>query len=99
MLEDHVKEHGVVEREGKLQTPVSLWTSVFGFATGEVRTLAAFRRNYNTTAEKTLTARIFYHRLTLRLADFLCDLVELRLDKVAVPTRSAMSSTAPETLP
>jgi FOG: Transposase and inactivated derivatives len=85
MLEDHAEEHGVVEREGKLQIPALVWAFVFGFATGESRTLAAFRRSYNSTADKTLTAGGFYHRLTPRLADFLCDLVEQRLDEVAVP--------------
>ena len=85
MLEDHAEERGVVEREGKLQIPALVWTFVFGFATGESRTLAGFRRSYNSTAEETLTAGGFYHRLTPRLADFLCDLVEQRLDEVAVP--------------
>ena len=85
MLKDHAEEHGVVEREGKLQIPALVWTFVFGFATGESRTLAAFRRSYNSTADKTLTAGGFYHRLTPQLADFLCDLVEQRLDEVAVP--------------
>jgi len=85
MLEDHAEEHGVVEREGKLQIPALVWAFVFGFATGESRTLAAFRRSYNSTADKTLTAGGFYQRLTPRLADFLCDLVEQRLDEVAVP--------------
>ena len=65
--------------------PALVWAFVFGFATGESRTLAAFRRSYNSTADKTLTAGGFYHRLTPRLADFLCDLVEQRLDEVAVP--------------
>ena len=41
MLEDHAEEHGVVEREGKLQIPALVWAFVFGFATGESRTLAA----------------------------------------------------------
>jgi len=85
MLEDHAEEHGVVEREGKLQIPALVWAFVFGFATGERRTLAGFRRSYNSTADETLTAGGFYQRLTPRLADFLCDLVEQRLDEVAVP--------------
>ena len=85
MLEDHAEEHGVVEREGKLQIPALVWAFVFGFATGESRTLAGFRRSYNSTADETLTAGGFYQRLTPRLADFLCDLVEQRLDEVAVP--------------
>jgi len=42
MLEDHAEEHGVVEREGKLQVPALVWTFVFGFAIGESRTLAGF---------------------------------------------------------
>ena len=69
MLEDHAEEHGVVEREGKLQIPALVWAFVFGFATGESRTLAGFRRSYNSTADETLTAGGFYHRLTPRLAD------------------------------
>jgi len=70
MLEDHAEEHGVVEREGKLQIPALVWTFVFGFAGGKSRTLAAFRRSYNSTADKTLTAGGFYQRLTPQLAEF-----------------------------
>ena len=33
MLEDHAEEHGVVEREGKLQIPALVWAFVFGFVT------------------------------------------------------------------
>jgi len=43
-LEEHAEELGVVEREGKLQVPVLVWALVFGFAAGESRTLAGFRR-------------------------------------------------------
>jgi putative transposase len=75
MLEDHAEEHGVVERDGKLQIPALVWTFMFGFATGERRTLAGFRRSYNSTADETLTAGGLYQRLTPRLAEFLCDLV------------------------
>jgi hypothetical protein len=32
MLKDHAEEHGVVEREGKLQIPALVWAFVFGFA-------------------------------------------------------------------
>ena len=76
MLEDHAEEHGVVKREGNLQIPTLVWAFVFGFATGGSRTLAGFRRSYNSTADETLTAGGFYHRITPLLADFLCDLVE-----------------------
>jgi IS4 transposase len=48
-LEEHAEELGVVEREGKLQIPVLVWSLVFGFAAGEDRTLAGFRRSYNAT--------------------------------------------------
>ena len=85
MLEEHAEELGVVERDGKLQIPALVWAFVFGFAAGESRTLAAFRRSYNSTADKTLTAGGFYQRLTPLLAEFLCDLVERRIDEVAVP--------------
>jgi len=85
MLEEHAEELGVVERDSKLQIPALVWAFVFGFAAGESRTLAAFRRSYNSTADKTLTAGGFYQRLTPLLAEFLCDLVERRLDEVAVP--------------
>jgi putative transposase len=85
MLEEHAEELGVVERDSKLQIPALVWAFVFGFAAGESRTLAAFRRSYNSTADKTLTAGGFYQRLTPLLADFLCDLVERRIDEVAVP--------------
>ena len=73
------------EREDKIQIPALLWAFVFGFVAGKSRTLAVFRRSYNSTADKILTAGGFYHWLTPRLADFLCDLVKQRLDEVAVP--------------
>ncbi len=63
MLEEHAEELGVVERDSKLQVPALVWAFVFGFAAGESRTLAAFRRSYNSTADKTLTAGGFYQRL------------------------------------
>jgi putative transposase len=85
MLEEHAEELGVVERDGKLQIPALVWAFVSGFAAGESRTLAAFRRSYNSTADKTLTAGGFYQRLTPLLADYLRDLVERRIDEVAVP--------------
>ena len=84
-LEDHVEAVGVVERDSKLQIPALVWLFVFGSAAGKSRTLAAFRRSYNSTADKTLTAGGFYQRLTPLLAEFLCDLVERRIDVVAVP--------------
>jgi putative transposase len=85
MLQEHAEEVGVVERDGKLQVPALVWAFVFGFASGASRTLAAFRRNYNNTADKTLSPGGFYQRLTPSLAEFLCDLVERRLDEIAVP--------------
>jgi IS4 transposase len=85
MLEEHAEELGVVERDGKFQIPAFVWAFVFGFAAGESRTLAAFRRCYNSTADKTLSPGGFYQRLTPLLAEFLRDLVERRIDEVAVP--------------
>ena len=73
------------EREGKLQIPVLVWSLVFGFAAGEDRTLAGFRRSYNSTADETISPGGFYHRLTPTLAAYLRDLVERGLDEVAVP--------------
>nr|WP_255376740.1 IS4 family transposase [Halorubrum sp. SD683] len=84
-LEEHAEELGVVEREGKLQIPVLVWALVFGFAAGESRTLAGFRRSYNSTADETISPGGFYHRLTPSLAEYLRDLVERGLDEVAVP--------------
>lgn len=43
MLRDHAEEIGVVERDGKI--PALVWTFVFGFAAGESRALAGFRRS------------------------------------------------------
>ena len=79
------EELGAVEREGKLQMPVLVWAFVFGFAAGESRTLAGFRRSYNSTADVTVSPGGFYHRLTPSLAEYLRDLVETVLDEVAVP--------------
>ncbi|SDK05526.1 putative transposase, partial [Halovenus aranensis] len=64
LLEEHAEELGVVERDGKLQMPAFVWSFVFGFAAGESRTLAGFRRSYNNTADKTLSPGGFYQRLT-----------------------------------
>jgi len=84
-LEDHAEAVGVVEREGKLQIPPLVWSLAFGFATGESRTLAAFRRSYNSSADKPLSPGGYYQRLTPALAEYLRDLVEFGLDEVAVP--------------
>ncbi|WP_434530116.1 IS4 family transposase (plasmid) [Haloarcula sp. NS06] len=84
-LEDHAEELGVVERESKLQIPVLVWAFVFGFAAGECRTLASFRRSYNSTADETISPGGFYQRLTPALAAYLRDLVERGLDEVAAP--------------
>ena len=84
-LEDHAEAVGVIEREGKLQIPPLVWSFAFGFATGESRTLAAFRRSYNSSADETLSPGGYYQRLTPDLAEYLRDLVEFGLDEVAVP--------------
>ena len=84
-LEEHAEELGVVERDRKLQIPAFLWAFVFGFAAGESRTLAGFRRSYNSTADETISPGGFYHRLTPSLAEYFRDLVEHGLDEVAVP--------------
>jgi len=84
-LEDHAEAVGVVEREGKLQIPPLVWSFAFGFATGESRTLAAFRRSYNSSADETLSPGGYYQRLTSDLAEYLRDLVEFGLEEVAVP--------------
>jgi hypothetical protein len=76
ILEEHAEELGVVERDSKLQILALVWAFVFGFAACERRTLAAFRRSYSSTADKTLTAGGFYQRLTPLLTEFLCDLVD-----------------------
>ena len=85
MLEDYAEEVGVVERNRKLQMPALVWSLVFGFATGESRSLADFRRSYNSTADDTLCPSGFYQQLTPELAEYLSDLVERGFDEVAVP--------------
>jgi putative transposase len=84
-FEEHAEELGVVEREGKLQIPILVWALVFGFAAGDSRTLAGFRRSYNSTADEPISPGGFYHRLTPSLATYLSDLVERGFDGVAVP--------------
>ncbi|MDB2272402.1 IS4 family transposase [Halorubrum ezzemoulense] len=84
-LEEHAEELGVVERDRKLQIPAFVWAFVFGFAVGESRTLAGFRRCYNSTADETISPGGFHQRLTPTLAEYLRDLVERGLDEVAVP--------------
>jgi IS4 transposase len=85
MLEDHADFLGVVERNRKLQMPALVWSLVFGSATGESRSLADFRRNYNSTADDTLCPSGFYQQLTPELAEYLNDLVEQGLDEVTTP--------------
>jgi len=65
--------------------PLSSGHLVFGFAAGESRTLAGFRRSYNSTADESISPGGFYQRLTPTLAEYLRDLVEHGLDEVAVP--------------
>jgi len=83
-LEKHAEELGVVERDRKLQIPAFVWAFVFGFAAGESRTLAGFRRSYNSTADETISPSGFYQWLTPTLAEYFRDLVERGLDEVAV---------------
>ena len=80
-LEEHAEELGVIEREGKLQIPVLVWALVFGFAAGESRTLAGFRRSYNSTADETISPGGFYHRLTPVLAEYLRDAGDADIDR------------------
>ena len=61
------------------------WCGRFGFATGESRTLAAFRHSYNSTADEPFSPGGFYQRLTPLFAAYLRDLVEFALGEVAVP--------------
>ena len=84
-LEEHAEELGVVERNRKTQMPALVWSFVFGFAAGESRTLAGFRRSYNATADETLSPGGFHQRLTPSFAAYLRDLVERGIDEVAVP--------------
>jgi len=95
-LEEHAEELGVVEREGKLQIPVLVWALVFGFAAGESRTLAGFRRSYNSTADETISPGGFYHRLTPTLAEYLRDLVEPRSTRSLSLMLLTLISTASE---
>ncbi len=85
MLEDHAEDVGVVERNRRLQMPALVWSLVFEFATGETRSLADFRRSYNSTPDETLCLGGFYQQLTPELAGYLSDLVERGLDEVAAP--------------
>ena len=89
-LEEHAEELGVVERDRKLQIPAFVWAFVFGFAAGESRALAGFRRCYNSTANETISPGGFYQRLTPTLAEYFRDLVETALDEVAVPNAVAL---------
>ena len=70
---------------GKLQILPLVWSFAFDFAAGERRTLAGFRRSYDSTADEPLSPGGYYQRLTPSLAEYLCDLVEFGLDEVAVP--------------
>ena len=86
-LKEHAEELGVVERDRKLQIPAFVWTFVFGFAAGESRTLAGFRRCYNSTADETISPCGFYQRLTPTLAEYLRDLVVIDCSPVSLSPR------------
>jgi len=96
-LEEHAEELGMVEHDRKLQIPAFVWAFVFGFAAGEGRTLADFRRCYNSTADKMLSLGGFYQRLTPTLAEYFSDLVESCLNKVAVPDTAGVMLSGLET--
>jgi len=86
-LEEHAEKLGVVERDRKLQIPAFVWAFVFGFAAGEGRTLADFRRCYNSTADKMLSPGGFYQRLTPTLAEYFSDPSRLLSTRSLFPTR------------
>jgi len=96
-LQEHAEELGVVERDGKLQISILVWALVFGFPEGESRTLAGFRRSYNSTADEPISPGDFYHRLTPSLATYLNDLVEAALDEVSVPNAVGADTDRSET--
>lgn len=58
---------------------------VIGFATGETRTLAEFRRSYNLTADETLSPGGFCQRLMPTLIEYLCVLSKTASNEVAIP--------------
>ena len=84
-LEDHAEAVGVVEHDSKDQILALVWTFVFGSRRWRSRTLAAFRRSYNSTADEPLSPGGFYQRLIPLFAAYLRDLVEFALDEIAVP--------------
>ena len=84
-LEEHAEELGVVEQNRKTQMPALVWSFVLGFAAGESRTLAGFRRSYNDTADETLSPGGSHQRLTPTFAEYLRDLAEHGIDEAAVP--------------
>lgn len=53
-----------------------VWALVFGPRLRRIRTLAGFRRGYNSTADETISPGGFNHRKTPSLAEYLPDLVE-----------------------
>jgi len=96
-LENHAEAVDVIEREGKLQIPLLVWAFAFGLATGESRTLAAFRQSYNSSADETLSPDGYYQRLTPDLADYLRDIVDSASMRSLSPTQSLTSSNDLET--
>ncbi len=77
-LEDHAGAVGMPEREGKLQLPPLVWSFAFGSRPWRSRTLVAFRRSYNSTADQSLSPDGSTSRLTPSLAEYLRDFVEAR---------------------
>lgn len=78
-LENHTEAVGVIEREGTLRIPLLVWSCAFGFAIGESRTLAAFCRSYNSTADGSLSSGSYYQQLTASLAECLRGLIESKV--------------------
>jgi putative transposase len=64
---------------------VNQFTQKFVESLRQSRTLAGFRRCYNSTANETISPGGFHQRLTPTLSEYPRDLVKTVLDEVAVP--------------
>lgn len=86
MIIDLAREHGVVERERKLDIRMIIWALVLGVgAGGDTRSIAGFRRAYQAATDQSVAPSSFYAWFTPALGDVLDDLLAHAIEEVAVP--------------
>ena len=71
---------GFVQREGKINPFVFVWTLVLGFGAGSERNVSSLRRSFQRASGRSLVPSSFYDRFTKSLVALLRGLIEHLLD-------------------